>query len=140
MKVTTAIKKIGYGLSGDIGGLPRKTYYTPDGREIKAIPSLREYAKKDKKGEIIERGTRDANLDKGWLETIPQELKLYCAGCDMWHDTQEEVDACMEKKDKRIKELGGKLIKQETDDIDTLKKEVAELRELLQKALGDKND
>ena len=94
MKVTPAIESSGYGLSGNIGGLPRQTYYTPDGRVIKAIPCLREYAKK-KNGKVIETGTRDANYDKGWLPVMPTELKLYCSGCDKWHDTQGEIDACI---------------------------------------------
>lgn len=134
MKVTPAIEASGYGISGDVGGLPRTTYYTPDGRVIKAIPSLREYVKK-KDGKVIESGTRDANLDRGWLLQKPTELKLYCSGCDMWHDTQEEVDACIVRKNKWVKALGKKAIKQNGDEMDTLKKEVAELKEMLAKLL-----
>jgi hypothetical protein len=139
MKLSPAIEKSGYGITGDIGGLPRQTYYTPDGRVIKAIPSLREYVKKGKNGEAVETGTRDANLDKGWLLTPPTELKLYCSGCDMWHDTQEEVDACIAKKKKWVDALGKRAIKQEADDVASLRQEVAELKEMLQKALEVKS-
>jgi len=124
-----------FGISGDIGGLPKTTYYTPDGRVIKKIPSWRQYVIKDKDGNVIESGTRDANYDKGWLPIMPTELKLYCSGCDRWHDTQEEVDACIAKKDKWVGRLAKKTIKQEADDVSSLRKEVAELKEMLQKAL-----
>lgn len=138
MKVSPAIEQSGYGLSGNIGGLPRQTYYTPDGRVVRAIPSWREYVKKDKEGKVIETGTRDANFDKGWLPVMPTELKPYCPHCGKWHNTQEEIDACANRIKQRTEwgdRLARKAKKQESDDISDLKKEVAELKEMLQKAL-----
>lgn len=138
-KLSPTIETAGFGITGDIGGLPRTTYYTPDGRVIKAIPGLRDYVLRDKDGRVIGSGTRDANYDKGWLPAMPTELKLYCSGCDMWHDTQEEIDACIAKKSKWVNALGKKVMKQNGDDVETLRKEVAELKEMLQKALEVKS-
>lgn len=137
MKVTPTIEKAGYGVSGDIGGLPRQTYYTPDGRTVKAIPSLREYVKKDN-GKVVETGQRDANYDKGWLPIMPTVLKPHCSHCGEWHDNQEEIDACAIRIKKQIEwgdRIAKKFKKQETDELGDLKKEVAELKEMLEKAL-----
>ena len=141
MKVTPAIEASGYGKSGDIGGLPRQTYYTPDGRTIRAIPSLRAYVKK-KDGKVIETGTRDANYDKGWLPIMPTELKPHCPHCGEWHDTQEEIDACAIEAEKRTKwgdKLARKYKKQESDDITGLKSEIDELKEMVKKLTEAKN-
>lgn len=138
MKVSKAVEAAGYGLSGHIGGLPRQTYYTPDGRTIQAIPCMRGYVKRDKDGKAIETGTRDANYDKGWLPVMPTELKPHCPHCKEWHDTQEEIDACgveIERMAEWGKKLASKYQKQETDEISGLKKEVAELKELVKKSL-----
>jgi uncharacterized Zn finger protein (UPF0148 family) len=35
--------------------------------------------------------------------TKPEHPKPYCAGCDRWHNTQEEVDNCIKEKKKREK-------------------------------------
>ena len=135
MKVTKAIEASGYGVSGNIGGLPRQTYYTPDGRTVKAIPSLREYVKKEN-GKVIETGTRDANYDKGWLPIMPTELKPHCAYCGEWHDNQEGIDACASEA-KRQKEWGDRLArkykKEEHDDMASLKSEIDELKEMVKK-------
>ena len=102
MTVTTqqeeVIKKSGYGISGDIGGIGRQTYYTPDGRRIRAIPNMRDYIMKDKDGKVIESGTRDANYDRGWLPVMPKDPKPHCDGCDNWHNTEAEVKTCITKK------------------------------------------
>jgi hypothetical protein len=88
----------GYAIVRPTGGQPRKTYYTPDGRKIRAIPCMREYqATVDG---VIETGERDANYDKGWLDRMPTELKLYCRHCDKWHDTEQEIEMCAEKHKK----------------------------------------
>ena len=140
MKVTPAIEASGYGLSGNIGGLPRQTYYTPDGRPISAIPSWREYVKK-KDGKVIEAGQRDANYDKGWLPVMPTDLKPHCPHCGEWHDTQEGINACAVKRKKQSEwgdRLARKAKKQETDDISSLKGEVAELKEMVKKLTGVK--
>ena len=122
----------GVGITGDIGGLVKRKYWTPDGREILAVPSMRTYNRiKDKK--VVESGVRDANLDKGWLLQPPTEPRLYCSCCDKWHDTQEEIDQCCakkkafndrwEKKARAMKknEGGGGEIEEIRKDIDDLK-------------------
>jgi len=135
MKVTPAIEASGYGVSGAIGGLPRQTYYTPDGRTIRAIPSWRDYVKKVD-GKVVEAGTRDANYDKGWLPVMPTELKPHCSHCGEWHDNQEEIDACAIEQKKRQEwgdRLAKKARKQETDDITSLKSEIDKLTEMVKK-------
>lgn len=107
-KVTPDIEKVGYGLSGDIGGLPRTTYFTPDGRVIKAIPSMRDYVIKDKDGKVTGSGVRDANLDRGWLLTPPVVRELFCRGCDKWHHTPEEVKSCIERTEHYLRGLNEK--------------------------------
>ncbi len=131
-KLPQAIEQSGYGLTGNIGGIPRQTYFTPDGRVIRAIVATREYVKK-KDGKVIESGIRDANYDKGWLPVMPKELKLYCRGCNKWHDTQVEVDACIESKNKWVSALGKKVIKENVDEMDSLKKQIADLTEVVKK-------
>lgn len=85
----------GYGPSGKVWDKGKRVkYWTPDGREIIALPSVRGFIRKDKDGKVIETGTRDANLDKGWLLAPPTDPKVRCTHCDKWHDTQEEVDGC----------------------------------------------
>ncbi|MBU2064011.1 MAG: hypothetical protein KKF93_06435 [Candidatus Omnitrophica bacterium] len=83
---------------GDIGGVYKKKYWTPDGREIMAVPSIRTYRVKDN-GNTTE-GIRDTNYDKGWLDRPPENPKLRCISCDKWHDTQIEVDKCLTNKKK----------------------------------------
>ncbi len=136
------IERVGYGVKGNIGGLPRKTYYTPDGRVIKAIASDRNYRKLV--DGVWEEGVRDANLDKGWLTSMPTELKPYCSGCDQWHDTDEEVNACIEKKKAQVKKwlaYDAKIRKQgnvQTDDteINELKGQLEELKDMMAKLLA----
>ena len=126
------IEATGYGLNGYIGGLPRKTYYTPDGRLIRTIPNMREYVKK-RDGKVIENGIRDANFDKGWLETKPSVLKPYCKGCDCWHDTEAEVAACIMQSKAFISAQEVKAKKEEADEMANMKKELAELKALVAK-------
>ena len=143
-KLPQAIEQSGFGITEDIGGLPRQIYYTPDGREIRAIPSLRDYVVRDAKDKVVRTGTRDANLDKGWLLAPPTELKLYCSGCDRWHDTQEEIDACIAQKQKFIDRMARKAKKEykpeDTGEVAMLKDKVAKLEEMLTKALKGGNN
>ena len=129
------IETVGYGISGDIGGLQKQTYYTPDGRVIKAIPQIRGWIKKDAKGNGIESGTRDANLDKGLLLEKPKELKLFCPHCDRWHDTQVEVEACKIQQDKMIELMTKKTKEEEIDKTVALEQQVAELKAMVEKLL-----
>lgn len=118
-------------ITGSIGGQPKSTYWTPDGRVIRAMPDIHEYLYKG------ENGLRDANLDKGWLLQKPSELKLYCPHCDYWHDTEGEIKGCKLKHTALIakhtkkakKELGG------LDRIDKLEKDMGEIKDLLKKLL-----
>jgi hypothetical protein len=75
-------------------GIPRKRYFTPDGREEWKVPQYRIR----QGGEVY-----DIFLDDGYSLTKPEHPKPYCAGCDRWHDTQEEVDNCIKEKKKREK-------------------------------------
>jgi|TARA_Y100000310_G_scaffold247250_1_gene252821 hypothetical protein len=126
------IKKQGY---ADIGGLPRNTYWTPDGRQVQAIASMREYNVKDGDGEVIGSGTRDANLDKGWLTSPPQDPKPYCTGCDKWHNTEEEVILCISKKEEDAKKWEEYARKEQNkeqsvviDRVDTLEVDMLEVK------------
>lgn len=84
-------------ISEEFGGAKKTRYWTPDGREILALPSMRTWIKK-KDSKVINSGIRDANLDAGWLLQPPTKLKPYCSHCDNWHNTQKEIDACGAKK------------------------------------------
>ncbi len=126
---TAELESQGVTLSGTTGGIKKKRYWLPDGNEIMAAPSIRGYIKK-RDGKIIESGDRDANLDKGWLLSPPAELKLYCEGCDKWHDTQKEITDCIAKKkafDARWNKHAKKMRREEGGD-DELREEVAELK------------
>ena len=130
-----AIEGSGYGLHGTIGGIPRKTYFTPDGRVIKAIPQIRGYIKRDKDGRIIEQGERDANLDKGWLTEMPKEKKLFCQSCDGWHDTKKEIAACRKKQEALIGKHFRKAKNEEQEKTQNLENEVAELKAMVAKLM-----
>lgn len=139
IKMTPAIEAAGYGISGSIGGLPRTTYYTPDGRTIKAIPNMRERVRKDKDGNVIWHGTVDANLDKGWLLQMPEVKKPYCKFCDRWHDTTVEVEACGVTQAKMIERLAKKTQEEVTDRTTELEQKVADLEAMVKKLLEVQN-
>lgn len=144
----TQILRDGYGKSGDIGGQPKTRYWTPDGREIWAAPSWREFARKNAKGQLLESGIRDANLDKGWLTQKPSILKLFCPSCDLWHDTQKEIAECQKKRqasasqwqtwaEKKKKETAPT---PEDGRLSALEQQVLELKELLLRVLKDNKE
>jgi len=85
--------RTGTAVSGLWGGPGYKRYFLPTGEEIYGIPRMvgNDYG-----------GTRDANLDKGWSLSLPTELKVACPGCTKWHDTEEEVDACVETRTAQV--------------------------------------
>lgn len=121
------IKLKGY---ADIGGLKKNRYWTPDGREIIAVPSIRTY-NKIKDGKIIESGTRDANLDKGWLTQKPTNPKHYCPHCDRWHDTKKQIEVCGTAKQavtRKFEKIAQEEKKKEGSEEDSLKLEVAALK------------
>ncbi len=131
------VEKTGYGITGDIGGIGRHTYYTPDGRRIRAIPAIRDYVLKDKAGKVIESGTRDANYDKGWLPVMPTEVKPHCDGCDNWHNTQEEVDTCISERSKKAKAWEKWAEKQKKGEAMEQAKETEDLRIKMLEMEGD---
>ena len=133
------IKRQGFARTG---GIPRQTYYTPDGRQIQAIPSIRQYNTKDESGEVTGTGTRDANLDNGWSLTPPKRKKPYCAGCDNWHNTKEEVIKCIAQKQETAQKWNEWANKQQASEamergkeLEELKLEVLELRGELREVL-----
>ena len=93
------LNSTGVVLNGGVwGGAKKQMYYTPSGDEIWAATSIREWIKQDEHGQTTDWGTRDSNLDKGWLLAPPAVPILHCKGCDKSHDTQADVDKCIETK------------------------------------------
>ena len=139
--------RTGAAVSGVWGGPQKKRYYTPTGEEVYSLPSWREFVRKDSDGRILEQGTRDANLDKGWSLSLPTELKVACPGCSKWHDTQQEVDACVDKKAEAAAQWERKAIEQQPQAQDAdmeerlgkLEEGLSDIKALLQQALGVKN-
>jgi len=124
------LEKQGY---ANIGRSPKQTYYTPDGREIKCLPNMREY--RDGNGG----GVRDANLDRGWLLIKPTELKLTCPYCDLWHDAKEEVTKCGDKKNAFDAKWKKQTEKEQGDDrVDKLESQMGRIEGLLGKLLEGK--
>ena len=114
--------------------IPRTRYFTPDGREEWKIPQHHE--RRD--GVIY-----DIFIAQGYTLTPPVNPKLYCLGCDGWHDTQEEVDACVGKKSKFMASMNRKASRelakeQRTKDktITDLEAKVDKLTRLLEAKLG----
>jgi hypothetical protein len=122
-----------------LGGQPKQTYYTPDGRKIMALPDMHTYERRNEKGQTIESGVRDVNFDRGWLPQPPQVKKPYCPHCDKWHDSPTEVIQCGEKKGAIISkatkvaevELG---IISDTR-IDKLESDMSEIKDMFKKLL-----
>ena len=137
--------RTGAAVSGVWGGPQKQRYYTPTGEEVYSIPSWREFVRKNSDGKILEQGTRDANLDKGWSLSLPTELKVACPGCSKWHDTQEEVDACVDKRAAVAAQWERKALEQQPESADVegrlgkLEEGLSDIKALLQQALGAKN-
>ena len=129
--------RTGAAVSGVWGGPQKQRYYTPTGEEVLAIPSWREFVRKGPDGKILEQGTRDANLDKGWSFALPTELKVTCPGCSKWHDTEEEVDACVDKKAAVAAQWERKALEQQPQSQDT---EMEERLGKLEEGLSDIKD
>ena len=99
-----------------------------------ALPCMRTYS--DGNGG----GTRDANLDKGWLLQMPTELILYCTHCDLWHDTESEIAKCGQKK-KASEAKYARIAKKETkgdDRVEKLESEMSEIKDMLRQLLREK--
>jgi hypothetical protein len=132
--IKESLERTGAAMSQMPKGIPRTKYYTPDGREEFKIPQHR--IRQD--GVIY-----DVFLAQGYTLTPPENPKLYCSGCDRWHDTQEEVDACIQGKKKFLARMN-KTAKQELtkernekdSEIAELKDRVDKLTKLLEDTLG----
>jgi len=131
-------------ISGDIGGVKKQRYYTPDGREVLAVPSMKNWVRREGK-KVLDSGIRDANLDNGWLLQPPTKLKLHCDYCDRWHDTQKEIDACGAKKkvfdDKwaeKVKKLRHKDDGDLRDEVSELKSDMSDIKSMLSQLLKGK--
>ena len=139
--------RTGAAVSGVWGGPQKKRYYTPTGEEVYSLPSWREFVRKDSDGRILEQGTRDANLDKGWSLSLPTELKVACPGCSKWHATAKEVDACVDKQAEVAAQWERKALEQQPqsqdadmeDRLGKLEEGLSDIKALLQQALGVKN-
>ena len=139
--------RTGAAVSPTWGGPQKRRYYTPAGEEVYSLPSWREFVRKDSDGRILEQGTRDANLDKGWSLSLPTELKVACSGCGKWHDTDGEVDACIDTRTAQMaqwqKEDAAARAEQNNADVegrlDKLEEGLSDIKSLLQQALGVKN-
>ena len=120
----------------NIGGTPKIPYFTPDGRKVMALPAMRTFA--DANGG----GTRDANLDRGWLSSMPAELKPYCPHCDLWHDTEKQVTECGRKKNvlavKWQKKAKKELAEEDSGRLNKLEDDMGEIKDLLKKLLEGK--
>lgn len=138
----------GYAVVADIGGQKKTKYWTPDGREVFAIPSIRTYVRRDAQKKVISEGTRDANLDNGWLTSPPPDPKIRCFTCDKWHDTEKELENCRKSREvfdakhmKKAKEMV-KAQDGEVGDLKTemngLKEEVVQLKDMLKTFLESK--
>ncbi len=137
-EVARQIQEQGYGITGEIGGQKKQTYWTPDGRKVQTLPSMHEWVRKNRDGKIIDGGIRDANLDKGWLLQPPTELKLYCPNCDKWHDTKQEVAKCGKARERLVARHTPKSPSEKSDEIDQIRTELAEVKQLLTRLLEGK--
>ena len=139
--------RTGAAVGGIWGGPQKQRYYTPTGEEVYSIPSWREFTRKGPDGRVLEQGTRDANLDKGWSLSLPTELKVACAGCGKWHDTDGEVDDCIDTRTAQMaqwqKEDAAARAEQNNADVegrlDKLEEGLSDIKSLLQRALGAKD-
>ena len=120
------------GIPGWLKGQPKQKYWTPDGREILSSPSIHGQS---------DGSTRDANLDKGWLLVPPTKKKLYCPFCQRWHDTKVQITTCGKNRSTFVSKHAKKAIsefKKTENENETLRQEVAELKELVNKLLKSK--
>ncbi len=124
--------KAGYGITGDIGGLKKRKYWTPDGREILQVPQIIETVNTKTK----EPGERDGNLDR-WLGSPPENPVPYCPHCDKWHDTEELVEECRERAEVRTRKFDKRAKRDLAKDgeIGELKEQMAEMQSMMKQIL-----
>lgn len=142
-EVRRQLESSGVAVSGDIGGARKQIYYTPDGREVHAVPAMRTY-RMSKSG--LE-GIRDANLDKGWLLQPAVVAKPHCPHCDNWHDNKEEMDACGAKKRAFQKKWDDKARKMKRQDgeandvenrLETVENGLTEIKDMLKALIKER--
>ena len=129
-EIQRALQSQGYASGGTWGGPQRVTYYAPDGSVREAIPSHLTDGK----------GIRyDRMILQGYSLSPPENPKPHCAGCGRWHDTQEEVNACIKKRktdEKRWEKKAHKDVSKGQDkEIQGLRKEVSELKKLMEQLI-----
>lgn len=116
-----------YKLNNVWGGIPKVKYYAPDGTYAEHIPKYR--TRRD--GVVY-----DVLLAKGYSTTPPVNPKIHCNGCGQWHDTQEEVDACIKRNKAFIAKYEKIALKQhrpkEDKRIDELEQKIERLTKLLE--------
>lgn len=146
MRLTKVIEAVGYGVSEEIGGIEKKIYYTPDGRQFIGIPRM--VTSVDKKTNRT--AVRDSNLDKGWLLSKPVKLSPHCPNCGEWHKNKVEIAACgvrqtrLLAKTKKDQKAHLKAVDKEWEEArgDTksqiLEKKVADLTRLVEQLLKEK--
>lgn len=114
------------------GGMPRTGYYAPDGTYEECIPQRR----------VRRNGTvYDVRLAGGYTLTPPANPKLHCKGCGKWHDTQEEVTACIERRKAfmaKYEKLASKQHKGSEDRIKELEDKIDKLTKLIGGKNGEK--
>lgn len=150
MNIRQSLEQTGVAMSQMPSGIPRKRYYTPDGREEWKTPQYRtrgtfSTTEKDKDGKPRQLGSEvyDIFLDQGYSLTEPEHLKPYCEGCDKWHDTQVEVVACVKGKKERAlawdKKANAELKKEQVGKdkrIAELEEKIDKLTKLMEAKLG----
>jgi len=118
-----------YRLNNVWGGVPRVKYYAPDGTCAEHIPHFR--TRKDNV-------KYDVLLAKGYTIEPPVNPKPHCKGCGQWHDTQEEVEACIARQEAfmtKYEKIAAKRYRKPTDadkKIDELEKKINKLTQLLE--------
>jgi hypothetical protein len=130
--IKQALEKSGAAMSQMPKGIPRIRYYAPDGREEWKIPQHHE--RRD--GVVY-----DIFLAQGYTLTPPENPKIHCSGCDKWHDTQVEVEACIKEKKKFIATMNRKAKQEfakEQKDKDTKITDLETRIKLLEAKLGEK--
>jgi len=126
-----ALNSEGFALGTSTGGLPRQIYYAPDGTMKGCVPGYTSDSQGNK---------HDRLLMQGYTLTPPEHPKPHCTGCDKWHDTQAEVNACIKAKKVELVKWEKRARKElpQNGEVDDLKKEVSELRDMLKQLLEKK--
>ena len=130
-KVIQELETQGYGVAGVWGGPQKVKYYAPDGSVRVAIPGHLS----DRSGIIYDR-----LILQGYSLSPPETPKPHCAGCGKWHNTEEEVKACVKRRKIEVakwdKWASKHSNKGQDKEIKELKDELSELKDLVKQLLG----